>query len=303
MLLLAFAAEGQSWAGLDSLAPLSDFGAEGSRVSDISRQLLDDDFFTQDQTGAFSSGQNYTAFLDLPNGALVESLDLGRGLMRRQRVGELKLGIYLSNLADAPNDITISGVRRGSSTAYNVLVRVEPGETLGLAADELAGFDTVRFISIQDFAAAMTLSPPGGKARQIELETTAPTVPRVRSFGSTFEKSTNYCQTKNNVVIKITNDSDGSSVLGCAQRTLQSGTFYNYDVDYPSCGSSFHCTTTGGSVFVNPACKMYANTTERCSNTSIRHKWKNLDNVVFSCGTGTATCEQGCSGAFTVTCP
>ncbi len=284
----------------DSLASIEEFGAEGARVSDISRQFLDDGFFTRDLVVAFDSGQNFTASLTLSGGAVYQDVDLGRGLMHRREVdGGLRL--YLTNLADAPNDIAVSAVREGGSGARNALVRVEAGETLGLMADELASYDEVRILSIQDFSATAVLEVAGGKARELRLDTTAPAVPRVRSFGSDFDKSINYCQSKSNVVIEI--NSGGGGVLACAQRTPNGGTFYKYDIDYPTCGDDFHCSTSGGSVFVNPPCKMYSNTTKRCSNSSIQHNWQNLDEVVFSCGTGTAHCTQGCTGNFTITCP
>ena len=306
LLLSSFAAvpaSGQAAALDESLVQLGEFAADGGRVPAISRQFLDDGFVTRDLSAAFDNGRNYTASLAIPDAALVRDEDLGRGLKHRREVAGAGLRLYLTNLAEAPNDIAVSAVHHGAAVARNALVRVEPGEVLGLAADDLAGYDEVRLLSIQDFAATAVLELPGGEARRLQLDTAAPSVPRVRSFGSGFEKSINYCQAKSNVVIEITNDSNGSGVLACAQRTSGGGTFYQYAIDYPTCGDPFHCKTSGGSVFVNPPCKMLSNTTRRCSDSSIEHNWRNLDETVFSCGVATAKCTQGCTGTFTITCP
>lgn len=286
----------------DSLVSIHEFGADGVRVPEVARQFLDAGFFSRDQSTAFENGRNYTASFALPGAAAYKSADLGRGLVhRREAVAGLRL--YLTNLAAAPNDITVSAVREGSSVARNALVRVEPGETVGLDAAELAAFEAVRLLSIQDFAASAILDLPGGKARELRLDTLAPVTPPVRPDGSGFEKTINYCTSVSNYVIEVTADSSGSGVLACAQRTSTSTTHYEYAIDYPTCGDPFHCKTSGGSVFVNPACKMSTNTTRRCSDSSIEHNWQNLDEVLFSCGTGTAQCTQGCTGSFTITCP
>ncbi|MEO1083064.1 MAG: hypothetical protein AAFY88_02365 [Acidobacteriota bacterium] len=290
----------------ESLIPFEQITAEGSHVPEVGRQFLDEDFFTRDMTDAFNNGQNYTASLTLPDRSVAQSLDPVNGLVHRTEVGSSRLLLYLTNLADAPNDIAISAIRAGGAVSHNGLIRVEPGERLGVSADALADFDELRILSIQDFAATAVVGRAHGKARELELDTTAPLAPRVDSFDAFdkgLNKSINYCQNKSNVIVEITNDSNGVGVLACAQRTFGSGTHYEYAINYPTCGDAFHCKTSGGSVFVNPACKMYSNTTRRCSNSSIEHNWQNLDEVVFSCGTGTAQCVRGCTGDFTITCP
>ena len=165
LLSLATAPAYGSASGLGhSLAELGDFGADGARVPEVAREFLDEGFFTRDLTASFDNGQNYTASLAVPQEALRRTEDLGRGLIHR-REAVVGLRLFLTNLADRPNDIAVSAVRDGGTIARNALVRVEPGETLGLAADELAAYDEVRLLSIQSFEATAMLDLPGQRAR------------------------------------------------------------------------------------------------------------------------------------------